>query len=191
MMKQSLGGLWSLRRADEETVHEAQVPGSVYSALLADGTTPDPYYRENEFVYLELMDHDWVFSRGFEVTPELLAQPRVLLNCQGLDTLAHVTVNGVHVADADNMHITWCWDVKALLQPGMNTIEIAFDSPMRYVLAEDAKRPCWGSTDAVPGFSHLRKAHCMFGWDWGPRLPDCGIWREIELLGVESRILTV
>ena len=31
----------------------------------------------------------------------------------------------------------------------------------------------------------------MFGWDWGPRLPDCGIWREIELLGCSSGIITV
>ncbi|MFA9381057.1 MAG: glycoside hydrolase family 2 protein, partial [Acetanaerobacterium sp.] len=39
------------------------------------------------------------------------------------------------------------------------------------------------------GFSHIRKAHCMFGWDWGPRLPDAGIWRDISLLGIEdSRI---
>ena len=26
----------------------------------------------------------------------------------------------------------------------------------------------------------------MFGWDWGPRLPDAGIWRDIGILGVET-----
>lgn len=31
----------------------------------------------------------------------------------------------------------------------------------------------------VPGYQHIRKAHCMFGWDWGPKLPDLGIWRSI------------
>ena len=25
----------------------------------------------------------------------------------------------------------------------------------------------------------------MFGWDWGPRLPDAGIWRDIALIGIE------
>ncbi len=34
----------------------------------------------------------------------------------------------------------------------------------------------------MEGFPHLRKAHCMFGWDWGPRLPDAGIFREVSLL---------
>jgi beta-mannosidase len=26
----------------------------------------------------------------------------------------------------------------------------------------------------------------MFGWDWGPRLPDAGIWRDIELAGING-----
>jgi beta-mannosidase len=26
----------------------------------------------------------------------------------------------------------------------------------------------------------------MFGWDWGPRLPDAGIWRDIELVGFST-----
>ena len=47
-------------------------------------------------------------------------------------------------------------------------------------------------TDAIPGFSHLRKAHSMFGWDWGARLPDAGIWRPISLLGITgARIQSV
>ncbi|MCL2545531.1 MAG: glycoside hydrolase family 2 protein, partial [Clostridia bacterium] len=29
-------------------------------------------------------------------------------------------------------------------------------------------------------------AHCMLGWDWGPRLPDAGIWRDIAILAVEG-----
>ena len=33
----------------------------------------------------------------------------------------------------------------------------------------------------MKGCSHLRKPHCMFGWDWGPQLPDTGIWRPVEL----------
>ena len=32
----------------------------------------------------------------------------------------------------------------------------------------------------------------MFGWDWGPRVPDAGIYREVSLVGVEkSRIESV
>ncbi len=192
MQHWTLNGAWEMRAADETAWHPAKVPGSVYSDLLADGSMPDPFYRENELQAFDLMKKDWVYCRTFTVPEELLAHGRVLLCCHGLDTLAHVLVNGQAVGDADNMHITWEWEVKALLHAGENHIEIRFDSPLRYVAEEYAKRPCWGSTDATPGFSHLRKAHCMFGWDWGPRLPDAGIWRDVELLGVdEGRLVSV
>ena len=36
----------------------------------------------------------------------------------------------------------------------------------------------------MDGFVHIRKAHCMFGWDWGAHLPDAGIFREVTLLGI-------
>ncbi|WP_330587647.1 beta-mannosidase [Anaerocolumna sedimenticola] len=26
----------------------------------------------------------------------------------------------------------------------------------------------------------------MFGWDWGPRLPDAGIWRDVRILGIDG-----
>lgn len=180
----SLDGAWQLRAADEEQWHAALVPGSVYADLMADGTMEDPFWRENELEAFQLMKKDWCYRRTMQVPAALLEHDRVLLRCEGLDTLAHVWVNGVWVGDADNMHITWEWDVKSLLLVGENEIEVRLDSPVQYALAENAVRPCWGSTDAVPGFSHLRKAHCMFGWDWGPRLPDAGIWRSIGLLGV-------
>lgn len=38
----------------------------------------------------------------------------------------------------------------------------------------------------MDGFVHIRKAHCMFGWDWGAHLPDAGIWRPVTLLGVDT-----
>lgn len=31
---------------------------------------------------------------------------------------------------------------------------------------------------------HLRKAHYMFGWDWGAHLPDAGIFRPVNLCKV-------
>jgi len=35
----------------------------------------------------------------------------------------------------------------------------------------------------IRGGPHLRKAPSHFGWDWGPRLPGMGIWKEIRLEG--------
>lgn len=177
----NLGGAWRMREADSETWHSAHVPGSVYADLMADGTMPDPFWRENELDAFERMKKDYVYQRTFTVTEAQLAHAHVELVCEGLDTLAHVSLNGREIAFADNMHITWVRDVKEQLHAGENTLEIRFDSPILYCAKKAEEAPGWESSDATPGFRHLRKAHCMFGWDWGPRLPDAGIWRPIFL----------
>lgn len=177
----NLGGAWRMREADSQTWHSAHVPGSVYADLMADGTMPDPFWRENELDAFERMKKDYVYQRAFTVTEAQLAHAHVELVCEGLDTLAHVSLNGREIAFADNMHITWVLDVKEQLHAGENTLEIRFDSPILYCAKKADEAPGWESSDATPGFRHLRKAHCMFGWDWGPRLPDAGIWRPIFL----------
>lgn len=177
----NLGGAWRMREADSQTWHSAHVPGSVYADLMADGTMPDPFWRENELDAFERMKKDYVYQRTFTVSEAQLAHAHVELVCEGLDTLAHVSLNGCEIAFADNMHITWVWDVKEQLHAGENTLEIRFDSPILYCAKKAEEAPGWESSDATPGFRHLRKAHCMFGWDWGPRLPDAGIWRPIFL----------
>lgn len=177
----NLGGAWRMREADSQTWHSAHVPGSVYADLMADGTMPDPFWRENELDAFERMKKDYVYQRAFTVTEAQLAHAHVELVCEGLDTLAHVSLNGREIAFADNMHITWVWDVKEQLHAGENTLEIRFDSPILYCAKKAEEAPGWESSDATPGFRHLRKAHCMLGWDWGPRLPDAGIWRPIFL----------
>ncbi len=187
MKKQSLNGKWTLDipgSAFPET--EATVPGSVYHDLLSAGLIPDPFYRHNEDEALKIMEYDFVYSRSFAVEQDLLASDKVLLRCHGLDTLAVIEINGQEAGRADNMHRTWEYDVKALLREGENTIRVTLLSPTRFVREAYERNPIEGSDDAMKGFPHLRKAHCMFGWDWGPHLPDAGIWRDIELIGIET-----
>ncbi len=187
MMKQySLSGPWQMRQCGQQQLHNATIPGSVYSTLLADGTLADPFYRDNEGPAFQLMRNDFEFFRTFTPGDDLLEMNRIILRCEGLDTLAHVYLNGRKIGYADNMHITWEWDVKALLRQGENHLLIRFDNPIDYALNAYEKSPGWYSTDAIPGFAHIRKVHCMYGWDWGPRLPDAGIWREISLVGIDE-----
>lgn len=182
----NLGGPWEMRVLGEETWHKAAVPGSVYADLIRDRTMPDPFYRDNELEAFSLMQHDFFYRRSFSIDETTLEHQHILLCCKGLDTLAVVTVNGNKVGTADNMHIVWEWDIKHLLRPGENEIGIRLDSPVRSVLDRYAKEPIHGASEATPGFPYLRKAHFMFGWDWGPRLPDAGIWRDILLLCIDG-----
>ena len=187
MKLQTLNGSWILNIPGSgfpET--EATVPGSVYNDLLTAGLIPDPYYRDNEDEALKIMENDFVYSRSFTVSRDLLNCGKVLLRCRGLDTLAEIVINGKPAGKADNMHRTWEFDVKELLREGENRIIVTFLSPLRFIREAYAKRQLEGSEEATRGFPHLRKAHCMFGWDWGPRLPDAGIWRDIELIGINK-----
>ena len=180
-------GTWRMHESGSDIWHEAHIPGSVYADLMADGTMPDPFYRDNEFAFFDLMKKDWEYVCTFTL-PEKLPS-RVELVCEGLDTLADVFLNGTSIGHADNMHITWAWDVKSLLYGGENELRIIFRSPINYCAEKHAAAPGWESSDAIPGFRHLRKAHCMFGWDWGPRLPDAGVWRPIYLRCWEEAVI--
>ncbi len=182
----SLNGPWKMRFEKGKGSYPATVPGSVFSDLLAAGAMQDPYRRDNETAALTLMENDFVYTKSFEMPEELLACERVLLRCEGLDTLAAITINGKHAGSADNMHRTWEFDVRALLAAGLNDIEIKFASPTKYIREAYESSRADGTADAMRGFPLLRKAHCMFGWDWGPRLPDAGIWRDISLIGIET-----
>ena len=90
------------------------------------------------------------------------------------------------VITANNMHRTWECDVKALLKSAGNTLKVIFHSPTKFIAEAFAKAPTLGTEDCMQGFVHIRKAHCMFGWDWGAHLPDMGIWRDVSLISYNT-----
>lgn len=185
MLRFELNGPWCLTQPNQYTC-VGTMPGSVYSFLLENNRMADPFYRENELESLALMDNEFTFCKTFTADPALLSCPRVLLHCEGLDTICSLALNGHIVGEAYNMHRTWEFDVTLLLRPGENVLEAVFSSPTRWIEQAVKDDYIGGSYHAMRGFPHLRKAHCMFGWDWGPRLPDAGIWRDIYLLGEDG-----
>ncbi len=162
---------------------EARVPGSVFSDLLREGLMEDPFYRDNEDKTLELSYNDYEFTREFNITPDMFKKDGILLYCEGLDTLTEIKVNGRLLAKTDNMHRSYEFDVKSFLKEGSNSIHITFYSPTKFIKKMHKKNPLMIKTsdETIPGFYCIRKAHCMFGWDWGPKIPDSGIWRNIGL----------
>lgn len=187
MEKLALNGSWKLEIPGSDfPVVDATVPGSVYHDLLTNQLIDDPFYRDNETVALKLMENDFHYSRTFSIDADLLESDAVLLRCEGLDTIAAVYVNGQPVGLANNMHRIWEFDIKSVLCLGENRIEIRFSSPLNYIKQSPEKEIVGSMADAVKGYPVIRKAHCMFGWDWGPRLPDAGIWRDISIIGVRG-----
>ncbi|MBR6003161.1 MAG: glycoside hydrolase family 2 protein, partial [Lachnospiraceae bacterium] len=188
MKRIDLNQNWELRIAGEREKYKATVPGSVYNDLINAGRMEDPYYRDNEDAALELMKNDFVYTGTFAADMnEAKNSDEVLLRFNGLDTLADVVLNGHKLGNTNNMHRVWDFSVKDYLKEINNEIMITFHSPVEFIADEFEKDPAiLGSEDAMRGFPKIRKGHYMFGWDWGPRLPDAGIWREVELLSVKK-----
>ena len=166
--------------------YQAQIPGSVLSTLLDAGAIEDPYYRQNEYTARDLFWQDYIFERSFEVTQELLNQDVIQLVCYGIDTLADLYINDTHVIYMNNMHRTWRIHVKEYLHEGSNSIRFYFKSTLRYIEEREASAPAdkkitIEASGAIAGNQYIRKAHSMFGWDWGAQLPDAGIFRDIEI----------
>ncbi len=194
MLKTSLNGVWNLQIIGKDSALvpkegiSAKIPGSVYGALLEKELIPDPFYRDNELKVLPLMENDFCYTTDFEVTNQMLACDALLLRFDGIDTLADICLNGEQIGCAYNMHRIW--EINLLetgsIREGNNQLKVVLHSPTKYIKEENEKVAVQGSQDAMEGFPHLRKAHCMFGWDWGPRLPDAGIFRDVTLLGIKK-----
>jgi len=176
---------WKMRKLPGGPYMPAKVPGSVYNDLLINRQMEDPFWRDNEDKAFALMENDYEYRTDFSIPDKFFKMDMILLRCEGLDTLADITVNSNKIAHTDNMHRAYEFILpKGILKKDKNELKIIFRSPVRFVAEANKKIKVDGSSHALDGFPQLRKAHCMFGWDWGPRLPDAGIWRDICLLGI-------
>lgn len=183
---------WQFRQAGKEQWLPAVVPGDIFTDLMANGQIEDPFYRENEKQVQWVGYEDWQYRTSFNITDDFLQQETIELFCDGLDTLGVLSLNGREIAQVNNMFRTWRFNVKETLVAGENILELYFKSPIRTILpimeALDCAYParCDFGEKTSP---HVRKAPYQFGWDWGPRLVTCGVWRPIRLEGWnEARI---
>ena len=177
---------WQMRQAGWEEFLPASVPGSVYHDLMQNGKMDDPFWRDNFPKALKRMDHDYEYKTEFAADKALLKSDAVLLRFEGIDTVADIFLNGEKLGHTENMHRTFEFEVKDLLKEEGNELRVLLHSPTRFIKEEYKHNVADGSEEAMMGFANLRKTHCMFGWDWGPRLPDAGLWRPVKLLGIEK-----
>ncbi len=185
-----LNGNWTMRRVGTDEVIPATVPGSVYNDLLNNNCMENPYWKDNEIEALKLMDYDYEYECHFDVDTTFLDSDDTYVRFDGLDTIADVYFNGSLLISANNMHRIWEESVKDILKNKDNILKVIFHSPTKYIQEAFLKAPTLGTEDAMNGFVHIRKAHCMFGWDWGAHLPDMGIWRDVSLIKIEKARIT-
>lgn len=181
MKKLDLNGSWKMKSVNDTEWLEVTVPGSVMNDLLSHGIIDDPFYRDNEDYAYDIASKDYQYTRTFEADDKLLTYEHMIIRFDGLDTISAIKVNGHLIANTNNMHRTYEFDVKPYIIVGKNQIEVTLHSPIQYITEKQKEIKLWGVTDAIEGFPHIRKGHSMFGWDWGPQIPDLGIWRNVSI----------
>ena len=156
--KQQFATVWKMHTAGDAQWYPAQVPGTVYTDLLRNGQMEDPFWKDNEYRALDLMEKDYEYETAFEGT-EAQGGERQWLRFEGLDTICDIYLNEEKIGNTYNMHRTWELDVTGKVKAGENILRVYFHSPLEYIKEAYEKQPTHGSEDAMDGFVHIRKAH--------------------------------
>jgi beta-mannosidase len=185
------GDMWTMREADQDEPISALIPGSTYTNLLAAGKIPDPFFGENNDKVQWVAEKAWLFERSFRVPDDFYKKEHLELQCHGLDTLSTIELNGRRIGSTNNMFRIWSFDIKPHLRKGTNHLRIGFDPLTDFVREQRAAYQQKHGIDLPDDRSWVRKAPYMWGWDWCRPILTQGIWKKIEVLGYDSRIVDV
>ena len=145
-------------------------PCSLYSVLFDNKIIGDPSVSDNAARISKYAECACTFEAEFEITPLVLSMKNVLLRFSGLDTLCHIELNGSEIGMTDNMHRTYDFEVKTKLTLGKNTLKLVFTPPR--------------------ADKNLRRAYGMPGSDSSPYFADMGIFRKVEIVAFNHKIIS-
>ena len=182
---------WTLHY--ENKSYPCKAPCSLYSVLLGNFEIPHPYGGLNEKAATVLSEKDCEMTSTFTLGADMLSKERIDLVFYGLDTLCDVYLNGKHVLYAYNMHKSWRVDIRSEAKLGENTLRLHFYSPSEYIARKNKEHFLFAANVGftLGGIGHIRKSSCMFGWDWGPILPDMGLYRDTVIEAYDVRAESV
>ena len=170
---------------DVNTKYPADVPGNIYTDLMAAEVIQDPFKGTNETDVEWVARENWTYeSDTFSVSPELLNKSHVVMRFEGLDTYCNVWLNGEHILSANNYFIPWEVDVKGKLKKSGNQLTVKFRSATVTGEIMAGRTPY-----DLPGAevrAVTRKPQFHYGWDWGPTLPGCGIHDKVFIEGYNT-----
>ena len=168
--------------------YPATVPGNIHTDLIANNLIPDPFFGTNEDSVQWVADSVWTYRLLFDAdcAGNGLQYENHWLVFDGLDTYAEVWLNGKLLESFDNedyktllnnMFRQWRFNVKDVLKEKGNELIVRFYPSAPRDSAAAAQLPYKLPDNRV----FTRKAQYMSGWDWGPRLITCGIWKNVRL----------
>jgi beta-mannosidase len=182
----SLHGKWHVQQKGGDIRLAGRVPGLVHHDLIDKRIVPDPFYRINEKAQQWVGESTWEYTRNFRLTKNQTEKQAIVLNCDGLDTLAAIYINDRRIGKTDNMFLRYRFNIKPFIRAGSNSIRIVFH-PARPEMDRRARKYHLDiySNQHVPWEAKyrnfLRKSPTHSGWDWGPCFLTQGVYRDIYI----------
>lgn len=147
----------------------AQFPTNIHLDLLAHNLIPDPFIGLNEYKVQWVGEQKWLYRTTFAAT-SAQASEKMVLEFNGLDTFALVSLNGTQILEAENTHRTFRVDVSDTLKEGENVLEILFDSAIirgKKLMQERDFKPAGFTSSTDKSRLLVRKAQYHYAWNWG------------------------
>ena len=160
--------------------YPATVPGFIHTDLMANGIIPDPYLATNEDSVQWIGQREWHYKIDIDRS-KLPNGDSLWVVFEGL--AGHVVIEGLERKEdtifcsnsyySENM---FC-EQRYYLPPESKTIHVFFlELPYRDSVAESH----YGiPLPDIRAFTRI--APYQQGWDWGPKLPTCGIWKPVYI----------
>ena len=188
-----LSGSWSLKSTDGQINTKMELPGDVFSALIAAGIIPHPYLGRNELDVQWVNQLDWILEKEIEINETEGSLPTFY--AEVMDTAARIELNSQLIGESDNMFIPARFPLSKALKKGKNKFRIYLDSAEKTAAGRAQRYPYSVPATTAPVTSDhrnfLRKAQCHAGWDWGPCLMTAGVYQKIEIEFCETRLENV
>lgn len=161
--------------------YPATVPGNIHDDLIANGLIEDPFIGDNERLVQWVADSVWEYRVMFDKNCSGGKSFRnSSLVFEGLDTYAEVFLNGQLLTTTSgdtltcNMFRKWIFPLPDNLNEKSNELTVRFHPSSLHDSLEASKLPYKLPDNRVL----TRKAQYQNGWDWGPKLNTCGIWKN-------------
>ncbi len=159
--------------------YPATVPGSIHTDLIKNNIIKDPFWGTNEDSVQWISHRSWEYKTSF-YKKDLKHFSNAEIVFEGLDTYAEVFLNGkklMHQAGSnqtDNMFRKWIFPLPTDILLDSNELMVSFHPSLLMEKSKSKNIPY-----PIPDIRALsRKAPYQSGWDWGPKLISCGIWKN-------------
>ena len=184
--------------------YPAMVPGFIHTDLMANGLISDPYYGTNEDSVRWVGDSVWYYGTTIRKS-NLPEGDSLWLVFEGLAGQASLVINGELIEVMDNMFCQYKFLISDFLLglddsilsiglsfwPTSNALFPTLDEEACEVLPSDSAKEARYGIPLPERRAFTRIAPYQQGWDWGPKLPTCGIWKPVYITNKRPTIETI